>query len=126
MENKYRLFSMSTGGCYSSTYIYIDIVPNWLVLCFTNVEKGKTTIAKCPSTKEKSGSTTNTLAAKCKDYHTKAQELFDDAFREVNDTKTYSSSTKQELGKAFARALCRGITSLIGPIQEKQQEEILQ
>jgi hypothetical protein len=33
------------------------------------------------------GKTTNILA-KCKDYHNKADELFDDASREVNDDKT--------------------------------------
>jgi hypothetical protein len=78
-------------GDYSRTCIYIDVAPNQLVLCFTNVE---TTTAKHPSTRTKSGRITNTLT-KCKHYHTNAQELFHDASREVNDVKTQSSSAKQ-------------------------------
>jgi hypothetical protein len=49
--------------------------------------RGKNSNSKTPSTRVKSGRTTNTLA-KCKDYHTNSQELFDDASREVNDAKT--------------------------------------
>jgi hypothetical protein len=52
-----------------------------------------TTTARCPGTRAKSGTTTNTLT-KCKDYHTNSQEVFDDASREVNDAKTSSSSAK--------------------------------
>ena len=39
------------------------------------------------------------------DYNTQAQESQHDASREENDARTPSSSTKTELGKAFAQIL---------------------
>jgi len=55
---------------------------------FYNVEEEKQQQQEdAPAPRRRVAETTNMLA-RCKDYHNKADELFDDASREVNDDKT--------------------------------------
>ena len=55
---------------------------------FYNVEEEKQQQREdAPAPRRRVVETTNILA-KCKDYHNKADEVFDDASREVNDDKT--------------------------------------
>ena len=55
---------------------------------FYNVEEEKQQQQEdAPAPRRRVAETTN-IIAKCKDYHNKADELFDDASREVNDDKT--------------------------------------
>jgi len=55
---------------------------------FYNVDAGKQQQREhAPAPRRRVAKTTNILA-KCKDYHNKADELFDDASRELNDDKT--------------------------------------
>ena len=57
---------------------------------FYNVEEEKQQQQQqedAPAPRRRVAETTN-IIAKCKDYHNKADELFDDASREVNDANT--------------------------------------
>ena len=61
---------------------------------FYNVEEEKQQQREDALAPRRRVAETTNILAKCKDYHNKADELFDDASREVNDDKTQSSSAK--------------------------------
>ena len=55
---------------------------------FYNVEEEKQQQREDTLAPRRRVAETTNILAKCKDYHNKADELFDDASKEVNDDKT--------------------------------------
>jgi len=75
-----------------------------------STKKEKTTKALAQGAR--CGTTTNTAGRQRRLHHPGHKKFNGDASREENDART-PSSTKLELGRAFAQILCQGVTTAI-------------